>query len=219
MTKRKNSNGKSATFTLPQPGYSTYNTPMDVVTEYFANKDVLMQMALKKTAPIREAELRKNRSMKSDGIKWCINMDLVNLVDGYSLAYELEHDDRKNSFKYHLIKECNINNEHLTLAPIVVEGFFNEILVLFNEEFLNQLSMTADMDISNLLQFNAAKGIRYSKLRNNIVKNEVIWEFYGGIAEGRMEDGCCVFHRFRKLNITPVSEFAEYINKMLGIKL
>lgn len=218
MTKRIiNSSDKSVSFTLPQPGQPNYDSYKNVVIEYFNNKDVLMQLAMKKTASIRKAELMERQSMKPDGIKWCVNMDSVGLVDGYSLVYELEHDDWKNSFKYHLVKECNINNEHLTLAPIAVKGFFNEMLVFFTDVFLNQLYMTAKMDISNFLQFNTAMSVQHSKLYNT-VKNEVVWEFYGGIAEGRMEDGCCVFHRFRKLNITPVSEFVEHINKMLGIK-
>ena len=203
---------------LTIPGKPSYKTLREVVNEYLANENALMQLAMQKSAPIRTKKLRKSQNLKPDGIRWTVTMDPIELTDGYILDYEFEHNDRKNSFLYHIVKECYIvNSGYMTLIPIAVSGNPDKTLVFIEDVLIKQLKIATKMDLSNLLQLNVTMDISHSKIKTDVVKNEAIWEFYGGKVTGRIEQGYYVFHRLLQCNITPVSEFVKYLNKLLHI--
>lgn len=203
---------------LTIPGKPSYKTLGEVVNEYLANENALMQLAMQKSTSIRTKKLGKSQNLKPDGIRWTVTMDPIELTDGYILDYEFEHNDRKNSFLYHIVKECKIDGRgNMTLTRIIVDGNPNKLLVFFEDALIKQLKIATKMDLSNLLQLNVTMDISHSKIKTDVVKNEVIWEFYGGKVTGRIEQGYYVFHKLLQYNITPVSEFIKYINKLLYI--
>ena len=194
-------NNSSTVPVLTIPGKPSYKTLGEVVNEYLANENALMQLAMQKSAPIRTKKLRKSQNLKPDGIRWTVTMDPIELTDGYILDYE-----------------CYIvNSGYMTLIPIAVSGNPDKTLVFIEDVLIKQLKIATKMDLSNLLQLNVTMDISHSKIKTDVVKNEVIWEFYGGKVTGRIEQGYYVFHRLLQCNITPVSEFVKYLNKLLHI--
>ena len=105
----------------------------------------------------------------------------------------------------------------MTLIPIAVSGNPDKTLVFIEDVLIKQLKIATKMDLSNLLQLNVTMDISHSKIKTDVVKNEVIWEFYGGKVTGRIEQGYYVFHRLLQCNITLASEFVKYLNKLLHI--
>lgn len=204
---------------LSIPGKPSYKTLREVVNEYLANENAVMQLAMQKSASMREEELKGCQNLKPDGARWTITRDPIELTDGYRLHYEFEHNDCENSFLYHIVKECKIEKHgYMTLIPIIVDGNPNKILVFFEDTLIQQLKLAPKISLSILLQLNVTMDIRHSKIKTDVVKNEVIWEFYGGKVAGRIEQGYYVFYELRQFNMSPLSEFVEYLNKFQGIK-